>query len=459
VAVPTIEVETDDVVTISRLLEIATDPVAAAATRLANELARCGGMAGGDPAGRDWAAAYDRAAAAAFRASGDAINAVHKLAAMFAQTARNYAAADVASTAAVRRHVAADLATLPAPTTYLAPYCVPPSAAGGSGGGPFGWGLVEHAVGRVWPDGRPDRLRAAAAAWRYSATAFRDAYGDVQSACRSAAYDMLPEADDIQAVCAGLARQLGEIADAHGRLAAACEELAGHIEAMHDEVVDELQTLLAWTAGVEAGGALLSVLTFGGSVAGAQEAEAARVAAAGARIAQIIERFAALARTAAQAIAGVAERADRLAGELSGLLGMRLSTAVLEMVETAPLTLRARAAVAEYRLGIEAGNLPPLIIDGSQIEKKFKHAAVLGVTVKRGRAGFTEFEIAVRGFLHDRRTARLIVDYRGAPMIASYQVRTRVVVLQRLDGTFVSAWEARPKVMMHILRDRRLGGG
>ncbi len=335
-SVAVIQLETQDFVSAARRLELwAADPLELATTRLSNTLAESFAMAGSDPGGTSWAGSYDPAARSALYAGQDAINSVHRLAAMFAQTARNYAAADAASTAGVRRLVGEAVAALPDVGGYFLGACIP-TAAGGSGERPSGWGLIEHAVGWVWPNGHQDRLRAAAQSWRASAAAFADAAGQVIDASGLAITDRLPEADDMWRVCEALAGQLREVGEVHAALADACEQLAEHLDHAHSEVVGELTSLIEWTAAIEVGGGLLSVVTFGAAEVVSQAAEAARIASTAARIGAIIERFTALARDLAQTVAAVTERADRVAGAMAGLLDARLSTAVVTSVRTLP---------------------------------------------------------------------------------------------------------------------------
>lgn len=457
-AVP-IVVETQDLVVAARMLRLwSVDPLCAATNALSATLGDCGAMAGSDPGGLAWAESYDRAAAAALQTTADVINGVDSLAALLGQTAHNYATAEIASTAD-RRIVEASLDALPpAPRSYFLPICTPP-AAGGSAPPPTGWGLVEHVVGYVWPNGHQDRLRRAAAAWRRSATALHEAADDARSACRLAAADGLPEADEMRTVCAATADRLHRVGELHAALGDACDELARHIDEMHAAVENELTSLIEWTAGIEFVGGLLSVVTFGIAEAPTQAGEAARIASTAARIGQLIERFIALARTAGQTVATVAERADRISAELLGLNGARLTTAVVTQVKLTPAALRIQEVIATRRLGTLAGDLPPLKITLSMLERKFKHAAAFGVTERRGRAGFDAYQAAVERFLARPDTKRVIGEYRRRQVILSYNRETRLVVVQDLDGSFVASWRMWRMQTLHVVRDRSLGGG
>jgi hypothetical protein len=454
--------ETEDFVAAARLLHLwVADPLRTSVTTLSNALAGCGAMAGSDPGGLAWAAAYDGAAVSALNAAADAVNAVDKLAAMFAQTARNYASADAASTPAGAVLLDSAVASLPRfGDPYWLPVCMPPSAAGGGGGAPAGWALVERLVGYVWPDGHQDRLRGAARAWSASAAALDHGAGDAVSAAQLAIADRLPEADDMWAVTSAMGRQLSAVADVHCAMSAACTELAAHLDAAHAAVAGELVNLIEWTAGIEVAGGLLSVVTFGLAEAPTQAAEGARVAASAARIAQLIERFIGLARIAAQPLAAALERADRVAAELSGVNGVRLTTAVVTQVRLAPTTLRLQEMMATRRLGVLAtGDRPALTFTAAQVQRKFKHAAAFGVTLARGRTGFMAFQDAIEAFVTAPNIRTVVVTYRGRDVLLSYDAVTRVAVMQELDGTFVSGWKLTHIQFLHAIRDRRLGGG
>jgi hypothetical protein len=347
--------ETQDFAAACRRLELwVAEPAAAAVTSLARVLDGCAGMAGGDPGGRDWAREYDAGAAAAMTATAAALQAVDQLALMFAQTARNYAAADAASAPDDRRLIEAAAAALP---SLDPPPCIvaPPSAAGGGGGGPFGWGLIADVVGYVWPDGHQDRLRAAAAAWRASAAALENAGGETLSAASLAISDRLPEAPDMWTVCRSLAGRFDELADVHRALADACDGLAHHLDEVHSAVEGELANLAEWTAGIQAVGGLLSVVTFGAAEAPTQAVEGARIAATAARVGVLIERFLEMARAVAVSIGTVADRALEVSSRLRVFLDARLTEAAVRAVGRYRMLRLSGDTGAIGRLGDEAG--------------------------------------------------------------------------------------------------------
>jgi hypothetical protein len=454
-----IALETQDIAAASRMLGLwVADPLELSTNALFTTLGGCAAMAGTDPAGTAWAESYDRAAAAGLTAAQDVVQAVNKLAAMFAQTARNYAAADEASTASTRRLIDAAVATLPRIGDYFLPACTPPSAAGGSSGGPHGWGLVEHLVGYVWPNGHQDRLRTAARAWRTSSDALRHGADDAISASQLAISDRLPESEDMWTVCRAMSGQLSALADVHRSIADSCDALATQLDEVHSAIEGELISLIEWTIGIEVGGGLLSIVTLGLAEGPTQAVEAARIAKTAQRVAELIEKFIALARTTAQSVAAVAERAGQVSVRLRAVLDARLSEAAVTVVG------RIRTVRATGDLGaigrIERGaELPQLAVSLPQLESKFKHARDFGVRAPRGRAGFDEFRAALGDFLHRPSTTRIAGMYRGERVVLNYNIETRLVVVQRTSGEFVSGWLMTPEQLQRVRAVRRLGGG
>jgi hypothetical protein len=453
-----LELETDDFGYASRSLYWDVgDPLSDAASRLTSRLQESGGMAGTDPAGRDWAASYDRGAAATIGATQDAINACYKLAAMFAQTARNYAEADAASTPGGRHHSPAATSSLPPDSTVCLPTRVP-TAAGGTGGGPAHWGLIAGLVGYVWPDGHQDRLRAAAGAWRTCGETlwWRSEY--VAVAAVPAMGDHLPEFDDMSAVCTSMYQHLREVAHAQFAMADACDELAHHLDEMHSEVEHELWSLVEWTAVIETAGAIASIFTLGLAEAPTQAVEAARIARTAAKVGELIQRFMALARTAAQSIAAVAERATAAAGRLRAVLEMKLASATLETARRLQLIRATGELGALGRLGQLGEAMPKFAVTTAQLESKFKHAKAFGVLENRGKPGFHAFEQRLREFLADPTTTRIRGTYRGKRAILSYSERSRLVVVQSEDGAFASGWRMTSRQVKFVVEKGRLGG-
>lgn len=402
-------VETEDFVAVSRRVYTALgDPMADAYGRLLDALQPCGAMAGDDPGGVSWAASYDPAARSALSAATEVIDTCYRLSAMFARTAHNYAAADHASTPGVRHAIAG----LPRPTEFLG-RCPPPSARGGTGGTPHGWGLIKDVVGYLWPDGDPGRLRSAGAAWSAAQDVLYQCGAIAQSAWLANPVPGVPEAPDIERVCTTLGARVNELSAVHGALATACNQLADHIDDAHNAVKGELESLLDWTAGIEFTGAALSWCTFGGSEGVAQGAESIRIGVTAARVGTIIARFISLARRVAHSIAVLAERADALAAELRLAIGTRLTEVVVRFAHLLPPRL-GEAFTLGADGALVAGGVPRIFVVAMEGgEAAVPRAAGLGSLerlVVESEALSSDFEVVGAG----RVTRRINFRPRGS---------------------------------------------
>jgi hypothetical protein len=127
-----------------------------------------------------------------------------------------------------------------------------------------------------------------------------------------------------------------DVSSACQQMATACSGFADGIDKAHNDIESELQSLAEWSAGIEAGGFLLGLVTMGGGDIAAQGVEGARVAATAGRIGTIIQTLIDLAGTAARTITGVLSDVAAAAERLKVILGARLSKAVTELVSRLP---------------------------------------------------------------------------------------------------------------------------
>lgn len=135
---------------------------------LSGVLAGTGACAGSDNAAREWTNDYDPAAWDGIDALGDLAMACGQMHDLLQFTSANHAKANSQS------GTAPDPGALVFPPGSIPIYQPPepPSMFGGSDAEPTGWDMVSGYVqGEMWPNGHPDRLRAAAQAWRDMATA------------------------------------------------------------------------------------------------------------------------------------------------------------------------------------------------------------------------------------------------------------------------------------------------
>ncbi len=454
--------ETQDLAAAARMLRLwVAEPVEARITALSRELDGCAGMAGSDPGGVAWSDSYDRAATVALQAGADLAGAVDRLALMFAQTARNYEAADSASTAEERRLVDSAVSSLPrfAHHPFGLPVCMPPSAAGGSGGGPPGWGLVAGAVGHVWPNGHQDRLRGAAAAWTAAAEALQRGADDTVSAAGLAISDGLPEAPDMWTVCNSLGEQLRTLAHVYRSLGAGCEAFSHHLDEVHAAVEGELESLIEWTAGIEVAGGLFSVLTLGLAEGPTQAAEAARIGATATRVANLIERFGGLVRTLAQSVAPLADHAMAVSARARVFLDTKLTDAAVTTVRRYRTLRLSNVPGAIGRISGEADGFPNFVATTNQLEKKFLHARPFGIAVAKGREGFHVFRAVLADFVEQPTTTRIFGEYRRQRAILNYDVESRLVVVQTPSGGFWTAFRMTEAQIRHVVEKGSLGGG
>jgi hypothetical protein len=286
-------------------------------TGLHQGLAPTAAMAGTDPGGTKWAASYDQAASA----TADAITTVNAscfhLAALLEKTGFNHGMAESHSDPTRRTPVPPDTTKYAPP---VASYAAPPSAAGGSGSPPNGWGLIQHLVGYVWPNGDQGKLRAAAQAWSAAANTLDGASGDVSEAVRAINSQQSPEVDDAVNVCQDMGQHIRDIATSCRDLSTACSDFASAIDKAHSDIENELVSLVEWTVGIEAGGALLGAFSFGIGEGAAQVAEAARVAATAGRVGTVIGRLIEAAGTVAETIGNITTKVVEIAQRLRALL-------------------------------------------------------------------------------------------------------------------------------------------
>lgn len=210
-------------------------------------LAGCAGMAGDDPAGAVFGRSYDDSAAALVQAMSVARNGLCNLGDGVRMSAHNYSLAEAMS------DVAGRAAPLPAPPPSG---CVgvgaPPSAVGGGGGAPKGWGWVAPYIGMIWPNGDSTKLRAAAVAWRSAGTQF--ALTEIQSTAGPMGViraQQLPEAGLIESAFADAYASTTAVVGQCHQLAAQLDAYAARIDAVHAAVLDLLARICDPLTGIK----------------------------------------------------------------------------------------------------------------------------------------------------------------------------------------------------------------
>jgi hypothetical protein len=318
-----------------------------AALNLQDALRSTEAMAGSDPGGTKWAVSYDQAAAVTLGAMTDLTGASYQLAAMLEQTGFNHGMAESASDPTRSAPTPADRTRYSAFTTstYRSP-----SASGGSVSAPYGWDLIAHLVGYVWPNGHQDKLRGAAAAWSAAGQSLEFATLDIDQAVEAVLSQQSPEVQDAAAICDGMKLHIADVAASCRALSMGCSDFAGYLDKAHTDVSHELVNLLEWTAGIETGGAIFGVLTAGFAELPAQGVEASRIAATAARVGNIIAHLIDMAGAVAETISGVITRVAEVCQRLKAIIGARLSVATARVVARLPALADDTGAIAFGRL-------------------------------------------------------------------------------------------------------------
>lgn len=310
--------------------------------RLTGTLSQTGGMAGSDPAGRAWAGSYDAATRSVVSGMQTQTSAAFRLAGLLEQTGFNHRCAELASRAG------ADVSVDRTRYDLMFPGCAStvPTAAGGTGGGPPGWSLVQkYLAGYVWPNGHQDRLRAAAGAWRQASAEM----GKLPEATLQAQYSIdqqvSPDAGTAVEVCAAYGGHLDEVASMCQTLADACDAMAGHLDQAHSQIEHELAWGTAETIGITA-------ITFGfGAVFGVSEG---RIAAAAARIGDIIAQLIAKAEALAGSMSGIVTRAVAVVQRLKPLSEADTVAAEVENAQQLPEIGSTAEEIADQNLELAA---------------------------------------------------------------------------------------------------------
>lgn len=286
-------------------------------------LAGCYGMAGSDDAGSRWGAAYDAAAKAALGATNDAANAMFCVAALLEQTGINYAGAEAAC---VPGESAAQSAARWASSSAPAARSLP-TAVGAGVPEPGGWSLLQHAIGRLWPNGHQDRLREAAGAWRSAAHVVEAIAPDLDHAVDEVAAQRAPEVGDAVAVMRSAQAQLVSLGGRYRDLAGGCEAYAHRLDEAHSAILRECVEFVDITVAAEAAGGLFAVVTAGLSEVAANSAVVAAAYRIGRTIADLIDALVAAVVPLAAELDAAAAGFAVVERELAPILARRVEQA------------------------------------------------------------------------------------------------------------------------------------
>lgn len=418
-----------------------------AANQHLEQLYGCGSMAGSYEEAAAWASSYDARANEALDTIRFLAEAIHHYGNVVAQLGFNHAMADYNAAVAAGHHSQLPPDPPPVPSAPMFVCKVPVPSAGGDGGLlDSGLGLVEK-IGVIVPDGDTDKLEIAMAAW--AAIAADAACAAVPDALEraAAAFDSVtaPDAVFVDEDLRVLKAAADDVLNAANELGVSCEEHRDGLNELRGDLVVKLEGLrddllkeLAITAAI---GVAASFVTFGlGAIAAS-----ARAVSIAARFASPLRRVIDVWKSARNLGRGVERERD-------------LQRRQKELDRIKNLGEQSPSPSSGPGLGPAIKRIDPVDVtfDAGQIEKKFKHAADFGVSEPRGSDGFRHFTERVREFMADPKTEHISGTYRGDEVLLSVNPDTKLIVVQRPDGKFVSGWEMSEDQMASVLSEGRL---
>jgi hypothetical protein len=105
---------------------------------------------------------------------------------------------------------------------------------------------------------------------------------------------------------------------------------------------------------------------------------------------------------------------------------------------------------------VSAADPRTITFGARQLQRKYKHAADLGVTGKYSRQQATKFERAMRAHVEDEMTLMIPGNYRGEPVTHFVNAQTRLNVMRDAQGAFVSGWRPTTVQLATVLTRRTL---
>ncbi len=418
-----------------------------------------GSMAGSDPAGQKFGSAYDKTATEINGVTQDVINACYKLGGLLSATGFNHGKANASSVPGGGSSWTTD--SVQYADTSVSLGGLPSGSGDGGSGNPSGWWIVEHTVGYVWPNGDSGKLRSAAAAWSVAARAITALLDDIPRATGAIAQVQSIEVAPATTACTAMGEHLAHLSAGYNAMSSACTAYAGYIDTCHNNAVDELESLLEWTAGIETVGILGSLVTFGGAEAGAQAVEAGRIAATAARIATIIGDLVESAGEVAEQIAEVVDQVLAISQELAALLGTEISLTTAQGVGSLTTTPSADEQKALSQLqqdGTTLSTTPAFSATPAQLQKKFKHAAALGVPGNYNPQNAAAFKQALSDFTSDPGTTTVPGTYNNQPAILAYNTTTGNIVIRHPDGSYWTNWTMSAAQQTNVITTAKIGG-
>lgn len=207
------------------------------------------------------------------------------------------------------------------------------------------WNSIKETVGYAWPNGDPTELRAAAALWRHTGSAFANAATSLGTASTSLDTQHSDQIPSATAYLTSLKDSDNDFVDACGDLGTTCSDLARAIDDAHHELISDL-TDAAIELGVTE--VVVDLLFFIGGEVWGQFVVGGRAALLATRLAGIIRRLIELAKAA-----GRIAKAAMGAHNIGSCCGSELSTcAAVLSCSTIRATTRVNSCERSCRIAV-----------------------------------------------------------------------------------------------------------
>lgn len=280
-------------------------------------------VAGSDDCGAAFAAEFDPAARAAVKAYADLVAATGGIAQLVDASLANHPRANRASTFdGGSEGTAYDGGDLPGGrgTVTVGAYS-PPSVLGGDGAGPGWWHWVADKLGgMLYPDADTGGLRDAAHRWRSEADAIASYSAYLTIAATAVGDQTSPEAAVARDTCTRVGDFCDGLAEEFRTLADVLSGFADDVEHHRQEMEDALESFIEWTIGLLIASHGLALFTLGGSELIGQSAQAAKIAAAVAKVRGILAALATATTLRLAPVGRVAVTAGNISAHVRPLL-------------------------------------------------------------------------------------------------------------------------------------------
>jgi hypothetical protein len=378
------------------------------ALALSNALDGYSAMAGDDDGGRAFAAQYDDAAGGLLQGCITLSNSLGAMANLLNANLVNHDGADFGARV-MPSAVGSDDDGDPDPTHYSISLSAPdpPSAAGGNGSPPTGWGALEsHLQGFLWPNADTGKLRKAASTWRTYAGDFWSVSGEVQAAKGEISQVHSAEVPLILGACDELTQHCNDLHEAMTDVGNACDEYAQQVDDHHQMIIDTVEEMIGWSILDQAAGAVLSFFSFGLAEGGAQAIEAGLLARCAARVIEILRALKTIAFGLVSRLVKAAGKAVEISSKLAKFLKAERLAARLHKAAMA-ITLQGKKLAGLIDVPVVANAKLKNYVDQFYKGAKSADRTGTGTTADAVRAELAGMD-AIKGRNHIQKARELV---------------------------------------------------